>query len=229
MGRRWLTPLRLSIFLSRRAAKATPSATSRMKRGHAQLDAALRPGLLLGDGHALLEGGRVVGADLAADAVLERRDDLAARGVVLGVRGEDHAHVEGQPHRVALDLDVALLEDVEEPDLDAAGEVGQLVEGEDPAVGARQQAVVHGQLAGQVVAAAGGADGVDVADDVGDGHVRRGQLLHVALVGGQEGDRRLVAPLARRGRGSAGRAGRKRIVVDLAARPPSGAAGRAAW
>jgi hypothetical protein len=33
MGRRWLTPLRLSIFLSRRAANATPSATSRMKRG----------------------------------------------------------------------------------------------------------------------------------------------------------------------------------------------------
>ena len=33
MGRRWLTPLRLSIFLSRRAAKATPSATSRTKRG----------------------------------------------------------------------------------------------------------------------------------------------------------------------------------------------------
>jgi hypothetical protein len=30
MGRRWLTPLRLSIFLSRRAAKAMPSATSRM-------------------------------------------------------------------------------------------------------------------------------------------------------------------------------------------------------
>ena len=30
MGSRWLTPLRLSIFLSRRAAKATPSTTSRM-------------------------------------------------------------------------------------------------------------------------------------------------------------------------------------------------------
>jgi hypothetical protein len=37
---------------------------------------------------------RVVGADLAADAVFERGDDLAARGVVLGVGGEDDGDVE---------------------------------------------------------------------------------------------------------------------------------------
>jgi hypothetical protein len=105
--------------------------------GHAQLPAAVRPGLLLRDGHALLDGGRVVRADLAADAVLEGRDDLAARGVVLRVGREHHGHVDGQAHRVAFDLDVAFLEDVEEADLDAPGEVGQLVEGEDAAVRAR--------------------------------------------------------------------------------------------
>ncbi len=158
-----------------------------------------------------------MGADLAPDAVLEGRDDLPARRVVLRVGGEDHADVHGETHRVALDLDVALLQDVEEADLDATGEVRQLVEGEDPPVGARQQAVVHGELAREVVASAGGPDGIHVADDVGDRHVRGGQLLDVALLGREPGDRRLVAllrhqvaaPLAERPEG---------VVVDLAAR-----------
>ena len=91
-------------------------------------------------------------ADLGADAVLERRDDLAARGVVLGVGREGHQHVERQADRVALDLDVAFLQDVEEADLDLAGEIGQLVDGEDAAVGPRQQAVVHRQLVGELQA-----------------------------------------------------------------------------
>ena len=96
--------------------------------------------------------GRVVRADLRADAVLERRDDLAARGVVLGVGGERHQDVERQADRVALNLDVAFLQDVEQADLDLAGQVGQLVDGEDAAVGARQQAVVHRQLARELQA-----------------------------------------------------------------------------
>src|SRR4029079_19120946 len=97
--------------------------------------------------------------------------------------GEDHAQVEREADRVTLDLDVSLLEDVEEADLDAPGEVGQLVEGEDAAVRAGQQPVVHRQLAGQVVPATRGPDGVHVADDVGDRHVGGGQLLDVAVVG----------------------------------------------
>ena len=92
--------------------------------------------------------------DLGADAVLQRRDDLAARRVVLRVRREDEHDVERQPHRVAFDLDVALLEDVEEADLDLAREVGQLVDREDAAVGPRQQPVVHRQLARELDAAA---------------------------------------------------------------------------
>ena len=158
-----------------------------------------------------------MGADLAADAVLERRDDLPARGVVLRVRGEDHADVDGQPHRVALDLHVPLLEDVEEAHLDAPREVGQLVEGEDPPVRPRQQAVVHGQLAGEVEPSARGPDRVHVADDVGDGHVGRRELLDVALVRREPGDRggvallgeEVAAALAQRPEG---------VVVDLAPR-----------
>ena len=47
--------------------------------------AARGPGFLLGDGDGFVERLGVVRADLGADAVLERRDDLAAGGVVLGV------------------------------------------------------------------------------------------------------------------------------------------------
>ena len=135
---------------------------------------ALGPGFLRGDGHAFFDGGGIVRADFAADAVLERRDDFAARGVVLGIGGEDQQHVERQANRVALNLHVAFLHDVEKADLNFAGEVGQFVDGEDAAIGARQQAVVHGELVAKVAAAAGGLDGIDVADDVGDGHVGRG-------------------------------------------------------
>ena len=57
------------------------------------------PGLLLGDGDGFVKGLWVVGADLGADAVLERCDDLAARGVVLGVGGEDDGDVELEAER----------------------------------------------------------------------------------------------------------------------------------
>ena len=79
----------------------------------------------------------VVRADLGAEPVLQRGDDPAAVGVVLGVGAGDEQHVERQPQRVAADLDVALLQHVEQRDLDPLGEVGQLVDAEDAAVGAR--------------------------------------------------------------------------------------------
>ena len=82
---------------------------------------------------------RVVRPDLRAEAVLERRDDAAAAGVVLRVGAGDDEQVERQAQRVAAHLDVALLEDVEQADLDALGEVGQLVEREDAAIGARDR------------------------------------------------------------------------------------------
>ncbi len=136
-----------------------------------------------------------MGADLGADAVLERSDDLAAGGVVLRVGGEDDGHVELEADGVALDLDVAFLHDVEERDLDLAGEVRDLVDGEDAAVGAGQQAVVHGQLGAELLAGARGLDGVDVADQVGHGDVGRGELFDVAVVGRHPGDGGVVAHL----------------------------------
>ncbi len=134
-----------------------------------------------------------MGANLAADAVFERGDDFAARRVVLGVGGEDDGDVELEADGVALNLDVAFLHDVEERDLDFAREIGELVDGEDAAVGAGQQAVVHGELGAELVAGARGLDGVDIADEVGDGDVGRGELFDVALDGRHPGDGRVVA------------------------------------
>jgi hypothetical protein len=157
-----------------------------------------------------------MGPDFRADAVLERGDDLAARRVVLRVCGEHEQHVELQTNRVALDLDVALLKDVEEADLDLAGKIRELVDREDAAIGPRQQAVVHGQLVGEIQAGLRGPDRIDVPDHVGDRHVRRGELLDVARFSWQPRDREAVA-LGREPR-AAGAAHRgERVVVDLAA------------
>ena len=84
--------------------------------------------------------------DLGADPVLERGDDLAPRGVVLRVRREEEEDVEYEADGESLDLDVPLLEDVEEPDLDLAREVGKLVEREESAVRPRKEPEVDRQL-----------------------------------------------------------------------------------
>ena len=128
----------------RRASWLISATISVMKSGHVdgRASAGERPRLLLDDVHLDVDVERVVGADLGAEAVLQRRDDAAAVRVVLGVGRGDEQHVERQPDLVAADLDVALLEHVEQADLDPLGEVGQLVDREDAAVGARHEAVV---------------------------------------------------------------------------------------
>ena len=56
------------------------------------------------------------------------------------------------------------------------GRSGHLVDGEYAAVGARHDAVVDHALVGVGQALGGRLDRIDVADQVGDGHVRGGQL-----------------------------------------------------
>ncbi|MFN8093447.1 MAG: hypothetical protein U0599_14735 [Vicinamibacteria bacterium] len=80
---------------------------------------------------------------------------------------------------------------------------------------ARQQAVVHRQLAREVEAAARGPDRVDVADDVGDRHVGRRELLDVALVATQPRDGRRLALLGDEIAAALAQ-GRLGVVVDLA-------------
>jgi len=102
---------------------------------------------------------------------------LAARGVVLRVGAEDERDVELQAHGITLNLHIAFLHDVEEGDLNFAGEVGQLVHGEDAAIGARQQAIVHGELVREIGAGARGLDGIEIADEIGDSDIGRGEFF----------------------------------------------------
>ena len=132
----------------------------------------------------LVGGGlRVVRPDLRAEAVAQRCNDAAAVRVVFRVRARDQEHVQRQTHTVPADLHVALLHDIEEPNLNALGQVGQLVDAENAAVGARDETVVYRQLVAQV-AAFGDFDRVHLSNQVGNRAIRRGELLAVALLPG---------------------------------------------
>ena len=171
--------------------------------------------LLHGQRQLVVQGQRVVGADLRAEPVLQRGDDPAPVGVVLGVGAGHQDQVQRQPQRVAAHPDVPFLEHVEQRDLDPLGQVGQLVQAEDAPVGPGHQAEVDGLRITQG-AALGHLDRVDVADQVAHAGVRRGQLLAVPLAAVPPGDRQVVAQF--RGQPLAARADRLvRVVVDLAA------------
>src|SRR2546429_9749408 len=89
------------------------------------------PGFLRGDGHSFLDGCGVVRANFGANPVFERGDNFATRGVILGIGGEDDEHVERQPQRVALNLEVAVLHDVLEAGLNFSRFVSEVVKGKD--------------------------------------------------------------------------------------------------
>jgi hypothetical protein len=182
---------------------------------HGDSRVALQPGVLFDDVDAFVDGGWVVGADDGADAVFQRRHDAAAVGVVFGVGGEDHADVEVEADGVAADLDVAFFEDVEEADLDFGGEVGEFVDGEDAAVGARDKAEVHGGFVGKVTALSM-LDEVDFADEVGDGDIRCGKLFVVAGGAVDPFDGSIIS-LFRDEAFAGGGGGVDRIVVDFGA------------
>src|SRR5205807_9985581 len=122
------------------------------------------------------------------------------------IGAEDEHDVHGNPDGKAADLEVALLEDVQQRHLDAGGEIGELVDGEDAAVRARDDAVVDHFLVGVGETLVGGLDGIDVADEIGDGDVRRSQLLAVPLVAADPGNGEVVSLL--RGQAPAAFAGR---------------------
>ena len=90
--------------------------------------------------------GRVVRADLRAEAVFERGDDAASVGVILRVGRCHQQHIYGQADAIAAYLNIPLFQHIQQPHLNSFGEVGQLVHGEDASVGAGHEAVVHGEL-----------------------------------------------------------------------------------
>src|SRR5712692_7451865 len=154
---------------------------------------AAHPCFLSGDGHSFFDAGGIVRANLGADAFFQRSDDFSARGVILGIGGEDEEHVEREAQGIALNLNIAFLHDVEEADLNFSGEVGQFVDGKDAAIGAREKAVVDGEFVGEIASAAGRPDGIDIADNVGHGHVGSGKFFDEAIVAGHPGDGSVVA------------------------------------
>jgi len=105
---------------------------------------AVGPSLLRGDGDAFVDGCGIVRANLRANAVFEWRDDFPAGRVIFGVRAKDDRDIERQANRIALNLHVAFLHDVKQPDLNFSGEIGKFVDGEDAAIGAGKQAVMNG-------------------------------------------------------------------------------------
>ena len=160
---------------------------------------------------------RVVGTDFTPDPVLQRGHDLAARRVVLRVGGERQQKVQGQTQRVSLDLDIALLHDVEQSNLDLPGQVRQFIDCENSAVGAGQQSVVDCQLVGNVVAPPSCLDWIDIPDHVGNRHIGSRQFFDVAVFGCQPGNRRVATRLGHQQPASAADGGIG-IVVDFTPR-----------
>ena len=96
-------------------------------------------GFLPDQRHFISEIGEVVSTQLGTEAVLQRGDDPTPIRVVLWVGRGDQEDVQRKPERIAAHLNVALLQDIEQGDLDALGQVRQLVEAENPSVGARHK------------------------------------------------------------------------------------------
>ena len=137
-------------------------------------------GLLLHDGNLGADLVGVVSPDLRTEAVLERRNQAAAVGVVLGVGGRHYEDVQLEPDQVATNLDVTFLEHVQQTHLDSLREVGQLVDGEDAAIRLRHEA--ERQRTGVVeVEATSHLDRVNFTNEVGHRGVGRGQLLGETL------------------------------------------------
>ena len=122
-----------------------------------------------------------MGPDLGAVSVLQRCNDAPPVGVVLGVGAGHQIDVEGQTHPISLYLDVSLLHQVEQAHLNTLRQVRQLVDAEQPAVGSGNEAVVNGQLVGEISAFCY-LDGVYFADEVCHSNIWGCQLLGIAHV-----------------------------------------------
>src|SRR5690606_15777109 len=78
---------------------------------------AVGPGVLLADLNGFAGGLGIMRANHRTDSVLQRGDDSAAVGVVLGVRAERQAAVEIQSDRIPANLHVTFFKDIEQADL----------------------------------------------------------------------------------------------------------------
>ncbi len=178
---------------------------------------AARPGFLRCDRDTFFDRRWIMRADLRSDAVFQRGNDFSARRVVFRVGAENQREVERQTNRISLNLHVTFLHDVEQSNLNLSGKVWKFIDSEDAAIGAGKQAIVNRQFARELVSTASRFDGVDVANQIGNGHIGRRQFLDIALVGSEIGDRGVVTEACDFIAATAADR-RVRIVVNLASR-----------
>ena len=112
-----------------------------------------------------------MGPYLRSNPVLQGRDDSSPGGIVFGICREYEEHVDGQANRKSFYLNIALLHDVEQTDLNLGSQVGELIDGKNSPMSSWQQSKVNVFLGRECRALGGRLDGVQIPDDVGDGHV----------------------------------------------------------
>src|SRR5690242_17344997 len=95
---------------------------------------ALSPSLLLCDSNAFIKCSSVVRANLRANAVFERRDNLSAGRIVFWICTKHKGHIQVQSDRVTLNLHVTFLHDIEERNLNFPRQIWKFVDGEDAAI-----------------------------------------------------------------------------------------------
>ena len=88
----------------------------------------------------------IMRADLGPVAIFQRRDDAPTVGIVFRICTRHDANVKRESDPKATNLDIALLHDIEQPNLQFFRQVGKLVDTEDAAVGAWNQPVVDDQF-----------------------------------------------------------------------------------
>src|SRR5712664_3867055 len=151
------------------------------------------PSLLRRDGHSFLDARGIMGANFRADAVFQRRDDFSARRVIFRIRGKNEQDVERKSQRIAFNLNVPFLHDVEKADLNFSGEVGEFIDGENAAIGAREKPVVNGEFVGEVPASPRRADGIHITNNVSHGDVGSSEFFDETIFAGYPGDGSIVA------------------------------------
>src|SRR4029077_8152932 len=145
---------------------------------------------------------------------LQRRDDSPARGVILGIRARDEYHVHREANLVALNLDVLLFHQVEQPHLNFLGQVGQLVDRENPAIGARDKSVMDSLLVSEI-ATLRNLNRIDLANKIRHRDIRRREFFRITSVAMEPNYFRRVALLRSQLHASTAY-WRERVVKDLA-------------
>src|SRR5581483_3482161 len=175
---------------------------------------AFGPGFLRGYCDSVINSLRVMCDDFRADAIFQRRDNLATSRVIFRISREHQHNVQWQTYRIAFDLNVAFLHYVEKTDLNLSRQIGQFVDSKNAAISTRQQSIMNCQLIRKNVSAARSFNRIDIAKDICDCHVRCRQHFDIAGIPSDPIDWSIIALFCnqsfaiRRKRG-------KWIIVDL--------------